>query len=161
MPRRMGDAVLILTSTMICTRRFCFALVLLGVMFSGARESANIVAPGRPIPQTFFGMHIHQAIDKTPWPSVPVPTWRLWDSQVKWPDLEPRKGEWHFDKLDKYVALAEQHNTEILLPLGTTPQWASALPNVKSGWQAPGFTAPPADMEELRTYVREVVTRYN
>jgi GH35 family endo-1,4-beta-xylanase len=156
----MGDAVLTLKSMMTWTRRFCFALVLLGVMFSGASESANIVAPERPIPRTFFGMHIHQTIDKTPWPDVPVPTWRLWDSQVKWPDLEPSKGQWRFFALDKYVAMAQQHNTEILLPLATTPQWASAHPDAKSGWQKPGFTSEPSDMNDWRDYVRQVVTRY-
>ena len=37
----------------------------------------------------------------TPWPSVQVPEWRLWDAKVTWPDLEPGKGQWHFDDLDK------------------------------------------------------------
>jgi hypothetical protein len=128
---------------------------------SGQRTSGfSSVAKDTPIPRTFFGMHIHQAFDKTPWPDVAVPTWRLWDAQVKWPDLEPSKGQWRFDALDKYVAMAEQHNTEILLPLATTPQWASARPDVKSGWQKPGFTAEPGDMNDWRTYVRQVVTRY-
>ncbi|MGB7731403.1 MAG: glycosyl hydrolase [Candidatus Acidiferrum sp.] len=105
-------------------------------------------------------MHIGRATGGTPWPKVAVPTWRLWDSQVKWPDLEPSRGRWQFGTLDKYVAIAEQHKTEILLPLATTPQWASSLPSVKSGWQAPGLTAPPADMEDWRAYVKQVATRY-
>jgi len=79
---------------------------------------------------------------------------------VTWPDLEPSKGQWRFDTLDKYVALAEQHNTEILLPLAVTPQWASSRPDVRSGWQNAGFTAEPKDMNDWRTYVRQVVTRY-
>jgi GH35 family endo-1,4-beta-xylanase len=142
------------------SRRSHLALLLLEALFSFAMQATNVVAQEQPIPLTFFGMHIGQATQGTPWPNLPVPAWRLWDSQVKWPDLEPSKGQWRFDKLDKYVTLAEQHNTEILLPLGTTPQWASSLPNVKSGWQAAGFTAPPKDMADWRAYVMQVVTRY-
>jgi GH35 family endo-1,4-beta-xylanase len=120
----------------------------------------RIVPPTQPIPRTFFGLHIHRVTGKTPWPPLAVPTWRLWDAHVTWPDLEPSKGQWQFDTLDKYVTLAEQHNTQILLPLAVTPQWASARPNVKSGWQKPGFAAEPKDMNDWRSYVRQVVSRY-
>ena len=70
------------------------------------------------------------------------------------------QGKWQFDTLDKYVTIAEQHNTKILLPLAVTPQWASARPNVKSGWQKPGFAAEPKDMNDWRSYVRQIVSRY-
>jgi hypothetical protein len=109
-------------------------------------------------------MHIHKALFPssagflTPWPNVPVPTWRLWDSQVRWPDIEPSKGQWRFDLLDKYLALAEAHSVEILLPLAVTPQWASSQPEVRSGWQQPGLTAPPRDINDWRDYVRKVAT---
>lgn len=140
--------------------RSVYLALTFGVLLVCASETTSLAATEPRVPPTFFGMHILRAADGTRWPSTAVPAWRLWDSQVKWPDLEPSKGQWRFDKLDKYVALAEQHNIEILLPLGTTPQWASSLPNVKSGWQAPGFTASPADMKDWQTYVRQVVTRY-
>jgi GH35 family endo-1,4-beta-xylanase len=137
----------------------CLMLLIFAMLFSSTGETSNL-SREQPIPRTLFGMHVGRVVDGTPWPNLSVPAWRLWDSQVKWPDLEPSKGQWRFDKLDKYVALAELHNTEVLLPLGTTPQWASSLPDVKSGWQAPGFTAAPADMNDWQTYVRQVVTRY-
>ena len=80
-------------------------------------------------------MHIHGMVvprpglkEPTPWPSVPFGAWRLWDAYVGWPQLEPKQGTWNFSTLDKYVALAEAHNVEILLPLGLTPEWASARP---------------------------------
>jgi GH35 family endo-1,4-beta-xylanase len=136
------------------------SVVILSVGSGQYTNGLSFTANESPIPRAFFGMHIHRAIDKTPWPNVVVPTWRLWDAQVKWPDLEPSKGQWRFDTLDKYVTMAEQHNTEILLPLATTPQWASARPDVLSGWQKPGLTAEPADMNDWRTYVKQVVTRY-
>jgi hypothetical protein len=145
---------------MTCLRTLCFAFILLGVLLSCRSTTAKIESPQQPIPRTFFGLHIHRVTDKTPWPNGAVPSWRLWDAHVTWPDLEPSKGQWQFDTLDKYVTMAEQHNTEILLPLAVTPQWASARPNVKSGWQKPGFAAEPKDMNDWRSYVRQVVSRY-
>ena len=141
-------------------RTVCFTLILPFILLSSGNTATEIKAPGQPIPSTYFGLHIHRVTDKTPWPAVAVPTWRLWDAQVKWPDLEPSKGHWQFDTLDKYVALAEQHHTQILLPLAVTPQWASSQPNKKSGWQKPGLTADPRDTSDWQNYVRQVASRY-
>lgn len=119
-----------------------------------------------PIPSTFFGMHIHsmgipRPADKSlePWPTVLFGSWRLWDAHVAWRDLEPRKGEWHFELLDKDVALAKQHNVEILMPLGTVPTWASARPEEKGGYN-PGSAAEPKSLNEWRDYVGRVAARY-
>jgi hypothetical protein len=78
-----------------------------------------------------------------------VPQWRLWDAAVRWPDLEPNKGQWQFERLDLYLALAQKHGTGILLPLALTPQWAGPL-----------ITAEPRNLEDWRNYVRTVVSRY-
>ena len=97
----------------------CMA-VALSVSDSGA--AVQIKPSAEPIPATFFGMHLHKTLFPspagfiTPWPNLPVPTWRLWDSQVRWPDIEPSKGQWKFDLLDKYLALAEAHHVEVLMP---------------------------------------------
>jgi hypothetical protein len=111
------------------------------------------------IPPTLFGMHIHHIGTYTPWPAVPFGTWRLWDAYVSWPNLEPNKGQWYFDKLDSYVQLAQSHNVEILLPLGLSPTWASARPTEPSGYNA-GSAAEPANIEDWKNYVRTVATRY-
>src|SRR5262249_30178829 len=107
------------------------------------------------------GLHFHRVDDPkpTPWPSVSVPEWRLWDAGVTWPELEPSKGQWEFGRLDRYVSLARQHGTGILLTLGGSPPWASARPQVPSHY-TPGFTAEPADLNDWRTYVRTVASRY-
>jgi hypothetical protein len=111
------------------------------------------------IPPTFFGMHIHHATTTTPWPTIPFGTWRLWDAYVAWPNLEPKKGEWHFENLDKYVAMAAQHKVEIIAPLALSPQWASARPNEHAAY-APGNAAEPGNIEDWKNYVRTVATRY-
>src|SRR5262249_17382382 len=88
-----------------------------------------------------------------------VPEWRLWDAGVNWPDLEPNKGQWQFGRLDRFVALAHQHGTSILLPLGGSPWWASSRPQLASPY-SPGFTAMPANLDDWRSYVKTVATRY-
>lgn len=115
--------------------------------------------PKFAIPSVFFGLHIQRAATTTPWPPVPFATWRLWDAYVAWPDLEPQQGIWRFETLDKYLALAEEHKVEVLLPLGLSPAWASARPAEPSGYQ-PGFAAEPKEIQHWRDYVRAVATRY-
>lgn len=129
---------------------------LLGQLLAFASESAQLVPPGQPIPASLFGMHIHRIGTATPWPVVPIAGWRLWDAHVAWPDLEPRKGMWRFDNLDKYLAAAEEHHVEVLLPLGLSPRWASARPDERSVY-GPGFAAEPNDLEDWRAYVTAVV----
>lgn len=70
---------------------------------------------------------------------------------VRWPDLEPNKGQWHFERLDLYVSLAQQHGTRLLLPLGMTPQWASSNMQI---------AAAPKNLDDWRNYVTTVVSRY-
>jgi hypothetical protein len=109
-------------------------------------------------------MHIHRAAISTPFPTTPWPaisfgTQRLWDAGVIWPALEPKKGQWHFEKLDANVTLAEAHNVQILLTLGQSPTWASARPLEPSSY-GPGAAAEPANIEDWKNYIRTVATRY-
>jgi hypothetical protein len=123
------------------------------------------VTPAQVIPASLFGMHIHHMVvpdgknPLTPWPSIPVREWRLWDAYTMWPYLEPAKGRWYFETLDKSLQMAEEHGTGVILTLGLTPRWASARPNEPSAYQ-PGFAAEPRDIEDWRTYVRTVAGRY-
>lgn len=112
------------------------------------------------IPPTFFGMHVHRTATTTPWPVAPFGAWRLWDAQVAWFNLEPRQGEWYFETLDRYVALAEEHGTELLLPLGFSPAWASARPDEVSPFYPSGASAEPQRLEDWQQYMTTVGTRY-
>lgn len=122
-----------------------------------ALNSPNVVR--KPVSELYFGMHIHRADSSTPWPQVKFGSWRLWDANVGWPDLEPERGRWNFGRLDRYVAMARFNGTDILLPLGRTPRWASSRPDEKSGY-GPGQAAEPADIQDWRDYVRTVGLRY-
>ena len=144
-------------------RRFCSsALVVLAictVLPVCAEHAPTPTPPFQPIPATFFALHIHHAATTTTWPEVPFAEWRLWDAYVAWPNLEPQRGHWHFEMLDRYVSLAEEHHVTLLLPLGLSPTWASARPTEKSTYQ-PGNAAEPRDIQDWRNYVKTVANRY-
>jgi hypothetical protein len=142
--------------------RQLLSAILIATLLAPTAFASELQTPSAIIPATYFGLHIHH-LDRptpTPWPSMPVPTWRLWDADVNWPDIEPNRGQWQFERLDRYVALAQQHATSILLTLGGSPTWASARPRLASNYQ-PGFTAEPSNMDDWRRFVKTVVSRYN
>jgi Glycosyl hydrolases family 39 len=134
---------------------FCLVLV------TSSFAIDTLTPPPEPIPPTFFGMHIHGITvprpysgKVTPWPSMKFGTWRLWDAYVTWKDVEPQPGEWKFQNLDKYVDLAERNGVDILLTLGKTPEWASSARGKNAE------TAPPKNIEDWKTFVRTVASRY-
>jgi hypothetical protein len=118
---------------------------------------ATVTGPMTAVNPWFFGMHIHRALTTTPWPTVRFKDLRLWDTGTKWADLEPHRNDFHFGNLDRWVLLAEQHQVNVLLTFGKTPDWASTISRDGGGKPEAG---PPANMEDWRNFVRAVVTRY-
>ena len=121
--------------------------------------SRNLISGGSVVGDRYFGMHVGFVNPGTPWPVVPFGTWRLWDANVTWKDLEPRKGTWDFSLLDALIGLAKEHKVDVILPLALTPQWASKRPNEPSSY-TPGAAAPPADIRDWIDYVRAIAARY-
>jgi len=126
--------------------------------FSFEVHAADSFAP-QQIDRTFFGMHIHWNDTSRQVEMPPIGSLRLWDTRTTWSNLEPRRGQWDFRKLDKYVALADQHNLDLVMTLGATPRWASTRPN-QDGPYGPGTGEPPRDLGDWDNYVRQVATRY-
>jgi hypothetical protein len=123
----------------------------------GTLLASAVRAPDTPIPADYFGLHIHHPDSSTPWPSVPFSGWRL--SGTNWTDIEPEKGKWKFNRLDRFVELAQAHHVSILMGLLCTPAWASAHPT-QPGDCGPGTASPPKDMKDWLDFVRTVSTRY-
>ena len=143
-----------------------FAIVLFLESLAGCSRSSlinfpspNSVPDSLPVSDRYFGMHVGFVNPGTPWPVVSFGTWRLWDAEVTWKDLEPSKGVWNFTRLDALVALAQQHQVDVILTLALTPQWASERPNEPSAY-TPGAAAPPADIDDWIDYVQTVAMRY-
>jgi hypothetical protein len=156
----IGILIALLLASIALLSRTCGSIV----SATGSYRAAGL-DEGAAVPESYFGMHIHRAVPTTRfpvpcvWPDVGFYGWRLWDASVSWPSLEPSPGQWAFTTLDSCVALADLEGAEILLPLGLTPAWASSRPDEASAY-GPGNAAPPRDLEDWRTYVRTVATRY-
>jgi hypothetical protein len=110
----------------------------------------------------YFGIHFHDITTfNEDWSDFPLNSIRIWDAGVIWPDLEPRKGEWNFTKLDEIVCFAEKHNLEIIMTLGQTPGWATKKKNLFYPYGRKDIcTSVPDNIEDWNNYVRVLGERY-
>jgi hypothetical protein len=125
------------------------------------QSSANITLQPdfSVIPETFFSLHVMNLQYGASWPPFSFGSWRSWDAAGTWAYVEPQRGQWDFQLLDQYIALAKRDNVEILLVLGLSPTWASARPSEDSPYRL-GAASEPQRMEDWENYVRTVATRY-
>ncbi len=134
--------------------RLIFITILAALMFLLLKA-----ATAETISKDTFGLHVHGLGKGNPWPSVPFGFIRLWDSNTTWRELEPEKGIWNFEILDKYVQSAEINGVKVLLTLGQTPSWAAADRQTISPY-APGASSPPRSLDDWRDYVKTLAKRY-
>lgn len=129
------------------------------VRFTNTAPPARALSPPEGvIPRAFFGLNANHMHDPPGyrWPALPFGSFRTWDSGVIWPSVEPQRGVYHWDELDKDVAEAERHRVNFLFTLGLTPRWAAPQgPNTYAG-----VSAPPDEGNDRRDFVRAVATRY-
>ena len=125
-----------------------------------SQSPTTLIPSAQPIPPSYFSMNLlFHPKNHVPWPSVPVGGWRT--SHADWADIQPQRGQWYFDLLDKYVDMSVEHHVPILMVLTYTPAWASSTPDAESDKPtSPGNAGPPTDINDWRNYVRTVATRY-
>lgn len=136
----------------------------------GAPANTRLVSPTQPVGLDYFGLHVMRLAVRQPWyplgdslttwPAIPFGILR--PAYANWHNLQPKPGRWNFSELDHYVNEAELHGAEVMLPLCSPPQWASARPNEKSPWglAAPGGAAEPTLLSDWTRYVQTVAERY-
>ena len=113
--------------------------------------------PPKPVPADLFGVTINSSTGAMP--SFHVGAVRLWDSETRWAQLEPRRGDFDFSALDRLVDGADRAGHPILFTFGGTPAWAS--PDApKAPYPDGSRAAPPDHLADWETFVRQVVTRY-
>lgn len=138
-----------------------------------AQTQTDLEPPRDPVPQVYFGLHIHHLWqdpihhewNEKDWPAIPFGTWRLWDAHVLWTYLEPARDTYDFSILDKYVQDAQDRHVQIVLTLQGTPAWASArpleIPLHQGGVKGPaGSAAEPGSISDWENFVRTVAVRY-
>jgi hypothetical protein len=94
------------------------------------RESAADAAGGvsdaasSGIPASFFGFVVNKAGDTTP--ALPFGTWRIWDDQAQWPNLQPVGGAFQWQPLDvRLDAIRAASVTDVLYTFMRVPDWAA------------------------------------
>lgn len=141
-----------------------FALGLSACGSSQSEAPASPTAPSVPgLPASLVGMQVEGA-EVEAWPSAPFGTLRLWDNGTAWSQIELAKGEFKWDNLDGALAnAASKGMTDILMVLGTTPEWAvkkGAVEKGKDHYPQPGAASAPANLADWDDWVTAVVTRY-
>ncbi|MBV6458820.1 MAG: hypothetical protein HONBIEJF_01958 [Fimbriimonadaceae bacterium] len=111
----------------------------------------------------FFGLHIHHAANRTPFPSAKFGAFRTHDAGgTTWSAMERYEGAWDFESMDRIVTMMRARGVPILHTLGQTPRWAARHPETPSpyGWPMEGAPSPPSDLKTWKRYVEVVAKRY-
>ncbi|WP_433240006.1 helix-turn-helix domain-containing protein [Streptosporangium sp. CA-135522] len=113
--------------------------------------------PEAPVPRTLFGVTLNSATGAMP--AFPVGAVRLWDSETRWAQIQPRRGEFNWSTLDRQVAGAEGAGLPVLFVMGGTPGWASPA-GTRAPYPDDSRAAPPDALADWDTFVRALARRY-
>jgi len=113
--------------------------------------------PKEAVPASYFGLNDAGRAYLRPWPPIETANIRVFDAQ--WVYVEPQRGQWDFEHVDRDVEEANKHGHDLDLILTSTPTWASARPT-EGGGRTPGVRAEAADMKDWENYVSTVAKRY-
>ena len=112
-----------------------------------------------PVPNSFFGMHIHRTSN---YPTVPIGALGK-GSCVDWEYVEPSRGTYNWSTLDGYVNAAAANGVDIFYSNGGVPSWAITDHSscVPSGCGGPQFCAKiPDSIADWQNFYTALVTRY-
>jgi hypothetical protein len=127
-----------------------------------AGESAVETVEANGVPASLIGLHI-EGVEAEAWAAPPFGALRLWDNGTAWSQIELEKGVFKWDNLDGAIANANSKGmTDILMVLGTTPEWAASEKTDPDTVYPPyvGANTVPANLEDWDTWVRTVATKY-
>jgi hypothetical protein len=104
-------------------------------------------------------MHV-EGVEGGAWPSAPFGALRLWDNGTAWSQIELAPGVFKWDNIEGALENAESKGmTDILMVLGTTPEW-NAKKLSEADYPQPGAASAPKDFDAWDKWVTEVATRY-
>ena len=125
-----------------------------------ASASPSVTGPVEgSVPATLVGMHVEGA-EAGAWPSAPFGALRLWDNGTAWSQIELEPGVYKWDNLEGILENAQSKGmTDILMVLGTTPEWNAKVIG-PDDYPQPGAASAPKDLDAWDAWVTEVATRY-
>lgn len=115
---------------------------------------------GKVIPESFFGMiqiSRDSAID------VPAITALGKGTFVDWPYLEPRRGAFDWESLDKWVGYAELRKADFTYSFGGIPEWAASDKRFCAASAQPDIRrcqSSPIDLRDARDFAEALARRY-
>jgi DNA-binding SARP family transcriptional activator len=113
--------------------------------------------PPTPVRSALFGVTMNSQSGAMP--SFRVGAIRLWDSETRWSEVEPRPGEFAWDALDRLVGGAQRAHLPVLYTIGVAPKWVNPQ-GPPSPYPEDSTTAPPLDLSQWDDYIRSVARRY-
>ncbi len=126
-------------------------------------SAAPSVAPSiaaDAVQPTLVGMHI-EGVEAEAWASAPFGALRLWDNGTAWSQIELEKGKFKWDNLEGALNNAEAKGMkDIMMVLGTTPEWAARDITESVYPPYPGANSAPKDFADWDNWVSAVVSRY-
>ncbi|HVL57419.1 MAG TPA: hypothetical protein VM491_13010 [Burkholderiaceae bacterium] len=131
------------------------------------------ILAGAPVtvPPNFVGMHVNR------WPSgdpvSALPTYQFGtvrslnydpagqDEGVFWRNIQKKPDVWDWAALDQWVQTYHGLGKDLIYSFYGTPDWASTRPSVTDLYGRPGGDSKPTDLAHVRTFITELVKRYN
>ncbi|MFE5325292.1 helix-turn-helix domain-containing protein [Embleya sp. NPDC056575] len=107
-----------------------------------------------PVGPELFGVTMNSSSGAMP--SFRVGALRLWDSETRWAQLEPRRGEFDWSTLDRLLAGADRQGLDTLFVFGGTPAWAAPEAR-KAPYPDGSRAAPPEVPADWDDFVRALV----
>lgn len=113
----------------------------------------------RPIPRSFFGMHMDQRLSSNYQTALGYGSLRVWDSGCHWRQIETSPGVYDWTALDAVVAACEAAGIEVMYTLGQAPNWETG--GVNTGAPSNSYNPLPPSPASVATFVTAIATRYN
>ncbi|MCI3223417.1 helix-turn-helix domain-containing protein [Streptomyces sp. NP-1717] len=108
----------------------------------------------RPVDPELFGVTMNSFSGAMP--SFRTGALRLWDSETRWAQLEPAKGEYDWSTLDRLLDGAEREGLPTMFVFGATPSWAAPDAR-KAAYPESSRAAPPDDLDDWDAFVGALV----
>jgi len=95
---------------------------------------------------------------------------------ANWQEIEPKRGEYYWERIDRYVRTAQERDIQILFTISPSTDWDQETCNLHLEWQPNDWgkfgkgrhflllahrKGKPCDMEAYKEFLRRMVERYD